>query len=79
MQDVEAPNLPRTVALFPQEWARNAESPYLTNAYHDVPWDDPDLLEASVAIARGQRRFNAMMTQEHRREPLRAFLSSGEP
>jgi hypothetical protein len=79
VQDVEAPNLPRTVALFPQEWARNPESPHLTSAYHDVPWDDPDLLEASVAIARGQRRFSTMMTQEHRREALRAFLSSGDP
>jgi predicted ATP-grasp superfamily ATP-dependent carboligase len=76
VQDIEAPDLPRTVALFPQEWARNAESPYLASAYHDVPWDDPDLFEASVAIARGQRRFNSMMAQEHRREPLRAFLAS---
>ncbi len=79
VHDIEAPNLPRTVALFPQEWARNVESPHLISAFHDVPWDDPELLEASVAIARGQRRFNGMMTQEHRREPLRAFLSSGEP
>jgi hypothetical protein len=76
--DVEAMNLPRTVALFPQEWARDAESPYLASAYHDVPWDDPELFEAAIAIARGQRRFNAMMTQERRREPLRAFLA-GEP
>ena len=75
------PTLPRTVALFPTRvQARNAESPYLTSAYHDVPWDDPDLLEASVAIARGQRRFNGMMTQqERRREAVRAFLAAGAP
>lgn len=75
--DADAPGLPRTVALFPQEWARNPESPYLESALHDVPWDDPDLLEAVSAIARGQRRWNGMMTQERRREAVRAFLSGG--
>ncbi len=35
-----------TVALFPNEWARDRNSPYLTEAFHDVPDDDPALLEA---------------------------------
>jgi hypothetical protein len=34
------------VALFPQEWMRDPASPYLTNAFHDVPWDDPALIRA---------------------------------
>jgi hypothetical protein len=34
------------VALFPQEWMRNPASPYLTSAFHDVPWDDPALIRA---------------------------------
>ena len=29
-----------TVALFPQEFLRDAASPWLKSAYHDVPWDD---------------------------------------
>lgn len=34
------------VALFPQEWMRDPASPYLTAAFHDVPWDDPALIRA---------------------------------
>lgn len=32
------------VAHFPQEWRRDANSPYLSQSCHDVPWDDPELL-----------------------------------
>jgi biotin carboxylase len=35
---------------FPQEWLRDPESPWLRNYPVDVPWDDPDLLEALVAM-----------------------------
>jgi hypothetical protein len=34
------------VALFPQEWMRDPASPFLTSAFHDVPWDDPALIRA---------------------------------
>jgi ATP-grasp domain len=37
------------IALFPQEWSRNPWSPYLKAAFHDIPWDDPDLLRAWLA------------------------------
>ncbi len=30
---------PETVALFPNEWLRDPHSQYLTQGYHDVPWD----------------------------------------
>jgi hypothetical protein len=33
-----------TIALFPQEWTRDPRSPFLQSAYHDVPWDEPELL-----------------------------------
>lgn len=39
---------PETVALFPNEWLRDPHSAYLTQGYHDVPWDDPRLLKAYV-------------------------------
>ena len=39
-----------TVALFPQEWARDPSSPWLKSAFHDIPWDDPDLLRAWLAV-----------------------------
>ena len=35
-----------TIALFPQEWMRDPASPFLQSAYHDVPWDEPELLRA---------------------------------
>jgi hypothetical protein len=36
----------RTIALFPQEWKRNPESPFLQSGYHDVPWEEPELIRA---------------------------------
>jgi biotin carboxylase len=34
------------IALFPQEWTRDPSSPHLVQNNHDVPWDDPVLLNA---------------------------------
>ena len=36
------------IALFPQEWRRDPESPLLRSDCHDVPWDDPELLKAII-------------------------------
>lgn len=41
----------RTIALFPQEWARDPGSPFLQSAYHDVPWGEPELIRACVKKA----------------------------
>ncbi|MBI3902156.1 MAG: ATP-grasp domain-containing protein [Nitrosomonadales bacterium] len=38
----------RTVALFPSEWSRDPQSHFLTQAYHDIPEDDPALLDAFI-------------------------------
>jgi hypothetical protein len=38
-----------TIALFPQEWIRNPESPFLQTGYHDVPWEEPDLIRVSLS------------------------------
>jgi carbamoyl-phosphate synthase large subunit len=35
-----------TVALFPGEYLRDPASPYLTSAFHDVPWEDQALMKA---------------------------------
>jgi hypothetical protein len=37
-----------TIALFPQEWLRNPESPFLRSGYHDVPWEEPELVLLGV-------------------------------
>jgi biotin carboxylase len=36
------------IALFPQEMQRDPKSPLLNEAYHDVPWEEPDLIEACL-------------------------------
>ncbi|MBI5711135.1 MAG: hypothetical protein HZC42_12670 [Candidatus Eisenbacteria bacterium] len=36
----------QTVALYPQEMRRDPQSPFLRECLHDVPEDDPELLEA---------------------------------
>lgn len=37
-----------TIALFPQEWLRDPASSFLISGYHDVPWEEPELLRACV-------------------------------
>lgn len=36
------------VALFPNEWGRDAESPHLRTALHDIPWEDPPVFAAMI-------------------------------
>jgi hypothetical protein len=43
-----------TIALFPQEWLRDPQSPFLRSAYNDVPWEEPELLRACVQKLRRQ-------------------------
>ena len=40
-----SPVIPPMITLFPQEWRRDPASPFLRSTYHDVPWDEPDLLQ----------------------------------
>ncbi len=39
------------VTLFPQEWMRDPASPFLSSGYHDVPWEEPELLRACLRKA----------------------------
>ena len=43
-----------TIALFPHEWARDPQSEFLRTAYHDVPWETPELLRACIRRSRKQ-------------------------
>jgi hypothetical protein len=56
-----------TIALFPQEWIRDPASALLQSAYHDVPWDKPELIRACV---RARRKQDAWYSQQNR---LQAF------
>lgn len=57
----------KTIVLFPQEWKRNPESPFLRSGYHDVPWEEPELVRACVLSARKRNALNSEI------ERLRAF------
>jgi len=37
-----------TIALFPQELTRDPASPFLRMGYHDVPWEEPELVFAGA-------------------------------
>jgi formate-dependent phosphoribosylglycinamide formyltransferase (GAR transformylase) len=56
-----------TIALFPQEWLRDPASAFLKSAYHDVPWDKPELIRACV---RARRKQHAWYSQQ---DQLQAF------
>lgn len=56
-----------TIALFPQEWMRDVESPFLRAAYHDVPWEEPELLQACLRLRRKPRADRLQP------EPVQAF------
>jgi hypothetical protein len=62
-----------TIALFPQEWIRDPASAFLQSAYHDVPWDKPELIRACV---RARRKQHAWYSQESR---LQAFSAARSP
>jgi len=48
-----------TIALFPQEWIRDPASTFLRSFYHDVPWEEPELLRACLRHARKQHDLDA--------------------
>src|SRR5271170_2793893 len=37
------------IALFPQEWMRDPTSSFLQSGYHDVPWEEPELVRDCVS------------------------------
>lgn len=47
------PHFSRIIAQFPQEWLRDPDSAYLLQYPADVPWDEPELFEAMLALRHG--------------------------
>ena len=62
-----------TIALFPQEWIRDPASAFLQSAYHDVPWDKPELIRACV---RTRRKQQAWYSQQSRLQSFSMARSS---
>jgi glutathione synthase/RimK-type ligase-like ATP-grasp enzyme len=61
------------IALFPQEWLRDSGSPYLRTAYHDVPWEEPELIRACIRSRKKQLAWSVQ------RSPARALRAAGAP
>jgi hypothetical protein len=62
-----------TIALFPQEWTNNPASPFLRSAYHDIPWQEPELIRACV---RKRRNWTAWYS---RRRLIQVLLAAFLP
>jgi hypothetical protein len=45
------------VTLFPHEWLRDPESPFLKSSYHDVPWEEPEFVRLCVGTRRKRDRL----------------------
>ncbi len=61
-----------TITLFPQEWMRDPTSPFLQSGYHDVPWEEPQLLRACLRHAQKQNVSQAQQSWEQVLSPVRA-------
>lgn len=60
-----------TVVFFPREWQRDPASPFLESGHHDVPWDDPAVVLATLGMpVRSVRRRQHGATQ-NRAKPAR--------
>jgi len=46
-----------TITLFPHEWLRNPESPFLRSSYHDVPWEEPEFVRLCVGTRKKRDRL----------------------
>ena len=49
----------QTIALFPQEWIRDPQSSFLQTGYHDVPWEQPELVQACIHARAGQHGYHS--------------------
>lgn len=49
------------IVLFPEAWLRNPTSPFLISGYHDVPWEEPDLVRYCL---RGRHKFNKWLSRQ---------------
>ncbi len=54
------------VAMFPGEWRRDAASPYLSSAHHDVPWREPGLVRDGIEGPWAERGLLARLWAEWR-------------
>lgn len=62
-----------TITLFPQEWTRDPRSPFLRSGYHDVPWEEPELLRVCL------RNQNKASIWSSKKSEAKVLSTSGLP
>jgi hypothetical protein len=65
-----------TIALFPQEWIRDSQSPFLQSAYHDVPWGKPELVRDCVNSRQKQSAWYSRLNRKPASVPERPTESA---
>jgi hypothetical protein len=60
-----------TIALFPFEWLKNPNSPFLFSGYHDVPWAEAEFIRACVGTRRKQEDLYTLQKWTHALAPAR--------
>ena len=64
-----------TIALFPQEWIRDPESPFLSSAYLDLPLEEPELIRDCVSNYQKQSAWYSRSV----RKPVASAPRSTQP
>jgi len=69
----EAPKVTENqiIALFPQEWKRDPKSPFIQSGYHDVPWQEPELIRACIRSAKKQIALHSEKKRAREFAPIR--------
>jgi formate-dependent phosphoribosylglycinamide formyltransferase (GAR transformylase) len=60
-----------TIALFPHEWLRNPQSPFLQSGYHDVPWEESEFIRVCVGTRRKRSALYSQRQQAQALSPVR--------
>jgi hypothetical protein len=63
-----------TIVLFPQEWHSDPASKYIAAGFHDVPWQEPRLVESCVEFYTAQNKWYSSrrlvkLYRKHRSQP----------
>jgi hypothetical protein len=67
------------IVMFPGEWHRNPASPYLHSEYHDVPWDEPGLIQDCIGRPWSERGLVARLWARMRPKPTRLATQHQDP
>jgi glutathione synthase/RimK-type ligase-like ATP-grasp enzyme len=67
------------IVMFPGEWHRSPASPYLHSHYHDVPWDEPALIQDCIDRPWSERGSIARLWARLRPRPSMLPAQQADP